>query len=81
MLGDKHSSRDFLQRALAQAPKDADVQFKAALVSAQFGDKEKALEWLNRAMAAGTSVTTVRDNPAFDLLRQDPRFQRLLQSK
>ncbi|MBI3485299.1 MAG: hypothetical protein HY012_09140, partial [Acidobacteria bacterium] len=72
---------DYLQRALAQAPKDADVQFKAALVNAQFGDREKTLDWLKRAVAAGTSAATVRDNPMFDSLRQDPRYQQLVQKK
>jgi thioredoxin-like negative regulator of GroEL len=81
MLGEKKPSVEFLQRALAQAPKDADVLFKAALMSAQFGDKEKTLDWLKRAVAAGTSATTVRDNPMFDSLHQDPRFQQLLQKK
>ncbi len=81
MLGDKKPALDYLQRALAQAPKDAVVQFKAALVSIQFGDKKKSLEWLKRAVAAGTSAAEVRDNPMFDALRQDPRFQRLLEKK
>ncbi len=81
MLGEKKPAQDYLQRALAQAPKDPDVQFKAALVSAQYGDKEKTLDWLKRAVAAGTSAATVRDHPIFDSLRQDPRFQQLLQKK
>ena len=81
MLEEKKPALDYLQRALAQGPKDARVWFKAALVYAQFGDKEKTLDWLQRAVAAGTSVVTVRDTPMFDSLRQDPNFQQLLQKK
>lgn len=81
MLGERKLALDYLQRALAQAPKDAHVLFKAALVNAQLRDTERALEWLQKALAAGTSVTSVRDHPIFDFLRQDPRFQQLLQKK
>ncbi len=81
MLGERKPAADYLQRALAQAPRDADVQFKAALIHAQYGDTEKTLYWLQRAIAAGTSITTVRDDPMFTALRQDRRFQQLLQKK
>ncbi|MBI1750425.1 MAG: tetratricopeptide repeat protein [Acidobacteria bacterium] len=81
MRGEKEAALNFLRRGFTAASKGAGVQFKAALVYAQFRDTERTLEWLEKALAAGTSVPTVRDHPIFDFLRQDPRFQRLLQKK
>jgi len=41
------------------------------------GDKEKVLEWLNRASGKGATWFMLR-TPAFDFMRADPRFQDLL---
>ena len=47
---------------------------------AGLGDTEQALDWLERAYAQhANDMTTLKVNPAFDLLRGDPRYQRLLE--
>ncbi|HJY86840.1 MAG TPA: protein kinase [Candidatus Acidoferrales bacterium] len=50
-----------------------------ALNYALLSDKEKALEWLERAVAEhDVWVAYLNVNPEFDALRSDPRFQDLL---
>jgi len=43
------------------------------------GDNEQAIAWLERAYADHSNdIVSLKVNPAFDPLRSDPRFQRLL---
>jgi tetratricopeptide (TPR) repeat protein len=42
------------------------------------GEYDKALEWLDTAVANGASLVMERIAPIFDPLRNDPRFQELL---
>jgi serine/threonine-protein kinase len=81
MLADKTSAMENLQRALAIKPSDPEVRFKAALINNQFHDTEATLDWLDKAVQAGYSVTTIRDLPNFDGLWSNPRFQQLLRGK
>ncbi|HXI35155.1 MAG TPA: hypothetical protein VNH63_13795, partial [Gemmatimonadales bacterium] len=47
---------------------------------AGIGDKDHALDWLDSAYAQHSNdMTTLRVNPAFDVLRADPRYRRLLE--
>ena len=53
--------------------------FSLALNYALLGDKEKAVEWLERAVAEHDEwVTYLNVSPDFDVLHSDPRFQDLL---
>jgi hypothetical protein len=50
-----------------------------ALIYAPLGDKEKTLEWLERAVAEHDAwVTYLNVTPEFDDLRSDPRFPALV---
>ena len=65
-----------LQRASRRAPIQAGAF--AAVYAAQ-GNKEETLKWLQRAADEHSmDMTTLKVNPAFDLVRGDPRFQHLL---
>jgi tetratricopeptide (TPR) repeat protein/tRNA A-37 threonylcarbamoyl transferase component Bud32 len=79
MLGDRHSATVELDKALTLAPQDPDVLFRAAVVYNQLGDQRQTLDWLNKAVAANFSRTTVRDTPDFDHLKSDPAFKAILQ--
>jgi serine/threonine-protein kinase len=81
MLDQEKPARDHLARALAIAPKDADVLFRAAILYNHFGDTEKTLSFLRGAVEAGVSPTQIRDTPDFDHLQNDPRFQALFPVK
>ena len=78
MLGDRPTALAEIEAALHLTPRAPDLLFNAALVHNQLGDEEKAIEFLQRAVAAGFSKSTLRDSPNFDNLRGNPRFQRLL---
>ncbi len=81
MLGEKKQALQYLQEGLQLAPAGPEMRFKAALVNNQFGETERALDWLEKAVAAGYSPTTIRDTPNFDHLHSNMRFQELLRAK
>jgi len=78
MVGDRTAAMSDLQHALALAPSDADVRFRAALVHNHFGETEETVSFLEKAVAAGYPATAIRDTPDFDGLRGNPRVQTLL---
>jgi serine/threonine-protein kinase len=78
MLDQEQQARAQIARALEIAPADADVLFRAGILSNHFGDGGKTLEFLNKSVAAGYSRTIIRDTPDFDHLKGDPRFRALL---
>lgn len=49
-----------------------------AILYARLGDKEEAFEWLQKACDRGLVTGFVTSHPAFDSLRKDPRFDRLV---
>ena len=50
-----------------------------AKIYATLNDKELALTWLERGLAAGTIGDFYRDEPVWDPIRSDPRFAEFLQ--
>ena len=81
MLGESKPAREYIGRALALSAGDADLQFKAALIEQRLGQPERALAWLEKAVSAGLSASEIRNNPLFDNLTGNQRFQQLLQAK
>ena len=81
MLDDKTQALDSLQRALEIAPADPEVAFRAAIVYNHFGDTERALSWLKKAVDAGFSRSSIRDLPDFDTLQGNPSFRALIAGK
>ena len=78
MLDQQKQAKEQLARALAIAPKDADVQFRAAILYNHFGEKEKTVSFLRNAVKAGCSPTQIRDTPDFDDLRKDGSLAELV---
>jgi eukaryotic-like serine/threonine-protein kinase len=78
MNGDKETALMTIQSALAIAPEDAEVRYKAAIIYLQFKDLDKTLEWLEKAVSSGYSRATIQDAPNFDSLWANPRFQKLI---
>ena len=79
MLGDRQAARSCLERALTVAPDNPELRFNAAVAHNQLGDRDKALAWLGKALAAGISPATLRDSPFLDNLRTDSRYLELLE--
>jgi eukaryotic-like serine/threonine-protein kinase len=78
MIGDRHTATSAMQKALAIAPHDPEVLFRAALVCKQLGDDRQALNWLRKAADANYSRTIIRDSPDFATLAADADFQQLI---
>jgi len=77
MLGENDLALVSMRQALAFSPRDPFVLLKAALVGNQFGNRDEALRWLEKAHAAGLPTALIRDDPRFDNLRAMPGFQKL----
>lgn len=80
-LGDKKQALAEIGRALTQAPKDSEVLFRAALVYESAGDREKALQSLTAAAAAGYSLAMIRSASDLVALRKDPRFREVTEGQ
>jgi serine/threonine-protein kinase len=78
MTNNKPPAMASLQKALSFSPNNPNVEFRAALVYNHFGDTDRTLEWLQKALAAGLPVSLVNQTPDFDHLRADPAFQAIL---
>jgi len=78
MLGNSRLARSYIKQALRIAPNSSDVLFNAALIENQFGRTMEALNYLDKAVAAGCSKALLQDTPNFDNLRGEARFQKLL---
>jgi TolB-like protein/DNA-binding winged helix-turn-helix (wHTH) protein/Tfp pilus assembly protein PilF len=55
--------------------------YEVAALAAALGHKDQALQWLQRACDDGScsgSLGNVKSDPAFDIMRSDPRFVALL---
>jgi tetratricopeptide (TPR) repeat protein len=50
-----------------------------AKIYATLGDKETALSWLERGLATGAIGPFYKDEPVWDPIRGDPRFEALVQ--
>ena len=53
----------------------------AAVIHNQFGEKNEALGWLEKARELGYSPAEIRASPEFDNLQDETRFQQLILPK
>ena len=85
-LGDKDAALSEAQRATQLLPESKDtfegprVTEGAAEVHAILGDNDRAIELLDGLLnrPSDLTVATLKLNPVWDPLRNDPRFQALL---
>ncbi len=80
MLGENAAAQDFLARATDADPSNGDLPRTAAIIYAQFGDRERTIRELEKFFAGGGSPAYVRSWPIFDSLNSDARYQQLLKS-
>ncbi len=77
MLGDRMHALEHLQAALASRPLDPETLFYAAKVYNILGEREQALNWLEKSVKSGYSLAEIQNTVELDSLRADPRFQAL----
>jgi tetratricopeptide (TPR) repeat protein len=80
MIGDESKAIDFMNRALAINHTDPNLMYNAALIYNQLHQTGPALEWLDKALAAGYSPAMVAKDPALVNLHSNQRYQQLMQS-
>jgi serine/threonine-protein kinase len=81
MLGDLATAEQYLRRALALAPRDPDLQLKGAVIESRLGHPDRAIAFLDKALAAGISPDVIRNSPIFDDLAKTEPLQRLLRGR
>jgi non-specific serine/threonine protein kinase len=79
-LGERDRGLEWGRRALAIDPSDPMILYNVACLFSQAGEADSAVETLERAVDAGFGHRdwVVHDSD-FDALREDPRFQKLLE--
>ncbi|MGA3211926.1 MAG: protein kinase [Terriglobales bacterium] len=78
LRGDRRLASDYLRQGLAIDPQNANLLFEAALVHQLSGETDAALAGLEKARAAGYPAEYIKGYPAFDGLKENPRFQKLI---
>jgi serine/threonine-protein kinase len=73
--GDGDGAMQMTAKALAMAPKNADVHFRSALAYELLHHREQALAALAQAKRLGYPASAIDAEPDFVALRRDPRYQ------
>jgi len=76
-LGQPDSARIYRDRALAVGGANPMVQYSAALVCWQLGDRDGGLDWLRKSVEGGYPRVWLRDSPMFDEWRELASFRQL----
>lgn len=81
MLGKQQEAIALIASAAAQSPSDPEIQFRAAEIYEQGGDRDTAIKKIALAVRMGYSVADIRVDPSLGQLRKDPRYQDLVEDK
>ena len=77
--GQRVRAAEWSQRSLELYPDDVCALVNAACLRAKAGQKEEALEFLERVFGRGLGKRDwVEHDPDYDILRDEPRFKKLL---
>jgi tetratricopeptide (TPR) repeat protein len=79
LMGKTDAARQILRNLLALAQQERVSPGYIAIISAALGEREQALDWLEKAYNQHSSMMTwLKTDPRFDSLRQEPRFLDLM---
>ena len=80
-VGEIERAKEWAARALAIDPDDPHAQYNAACMWAQVGEPDKAFEALEiwSRIASRDLLEWIKHDPDMDPLRNDPRYQRLVE--
>ena len=76
--GQRERARELIGMAIDSAPNDMYVHYNAALVHAQFGETDAALDAIERAVALDYQRELLPVDPGLKRLRDQPRFAELV---
>jgi tetratricopeptide (TPR) repeat protein len=77
-LAQPDSARAYVARANAIDSSSVSVQYLVALTCWQLGERQRALDWLERAVSGGYPPPWLRDSPVHKEWHTEPRFMALL---
>jgi serine/threonine-protein kinase len=77
-LNKPKEARELLQQGLALDPNDATNLFDACTIYEQLGDRELALQSLDKAVKGGYPRDLIQREPTLTQLRLDPRFMKIM---
>ncbi len=77
ILGEPAAARSRLEEAIAIAPDDLTIIYYASHTYEQLGDRDKAMDWMAKALDKGYPVGEVEQDPFMQSLKTDERFIRL----
>lgn len=78
MLGAAESAATYLGRALEQAASENEVLHAAAQIHEILGERDRALDYLRQAVAAGYQRAEIEVDPVFVELRRDGRYSDIM---
>jgi adenylate cyclase len=80
LLGEKEKTREWIDRAMLVDPDNLNMRYNFACVLAIMGDKEGALKMLQSTLSISGAyqVRIAETDTDFDSIRDDPRFQKML---
>ena len=81
-LGERDRVREWIDRAMLIDPDNLNMRYNfACVLSAHLRDSDGALKLLERTLGSGGEMTLrmAETDPDFDALRDDPRFQQMLE--
>lgn len=76
-LGERERAFEWAERALAIDPSDPSIRYNMGCFYAKAGENDRAFECLHDSI---TSRSWIENDPDLDPIREDPRYQRLLDS-
>jgi tetratricopeptide (TPR) repeat protein len=76
-VGLHEKARATVTKALAIAPTDGEILFRAGCVFEAEGNRTRALEFLSQALENGYPYKEIEDYPGLQALRKDSKFQEL----
>jgi tetratricopeptide (TPR) repeat protein/TolB-like protein len=76
--GNVKRARAYIDRALRLNSTDVDILRIASLIELETGERQKALQWLGKAVSAGYTREQLLANPELTSLHSDPEFTRLV---
>lgn len=79
MTGEGDLARTMIDQALAIAADNMTVMYEAGHAYEQVGERDKALAFVGKAVAAGYSVSVIRDDPFMRELTADDRFAAIVE--
>jgi tetratricopeptide (TPR) repeat protein/TolB-like protein len=79
MLGETQAGLELLDAVAATAPESPLLISKIAETYSDLGERDRALEWVDRAFAAGEPRSRFEDRPTMSRLIADERYQALVE--